>query len=374
MHLLTEVEHLLTGASMLAPLLLAGVVRGYDMSWPLEGTFIVASDVSSSGKSSKVNLTITNNPSPTSFAITGRWLEGPLASRAAFTGTAQNNGVKWKVLGGVSNGTNCPTTPLGDICGWTIGCPILAGHQYPSYCLAPNVHFGCGTTRSLQTGIPQCSWSTVELAQTQCGQWDECFGFTCAKSTTHDPPGCGCSESFCKCTPVFNCAARGNGTHVSGGESGDTVDYAYTKIGTASGTMHFPDGPPSANANANANASATATGPAEAAAAGKGFPFTFDFATGKLAWTSGIGSAQAAWQHVSNYVAPMPKCVNIGCTKMDPGKRCNCDTGCFLRQDCCADYNAICLPPTVRCSEHVVQCAALFLAHACVCLCPRPEV
>lgn len=324
---------------MLAPVLLAGVVLGYDMSWPLEGTFIVSSDLSSSAKSSKVNLTITSNPSPTLFAITGSW-EGPSSSRAAFTGTAQNSGVKWKVLGGVSTGTNCPTMPLGDVCGWTIGCPILAGHQFPSYCLAPNEHFKCGTTRSLQTGIPQCSWSTVEMAQAQCGQWDECFGFTCAKSTTHDPPGCGCSESFCKCTPVFSCAARGNGTHVSGGESGDTVDYAYTKIGTASGTMHFSDGPPNAIANA------TASGP------GAGFPFTFDFATGKLAWTaSGSGSAQAAWQHVSNYVAPMPKCVDIGCAKFDPGKRCNCDTGCFLRQDCCADYNAICLPPTVR-SQH----------------------
>ena len=325
---------------MRTPLLLAGAVLGYDMSWPLEGTFIVASDLSSSVKSSKVNLTITSNPSPTSFTITGTWIGGPSSSRAAFTGMAQNSGVKWKVLGGVSTGTNCPTMPLGDVCGWTIGCPILAGHQYPSYCLAPNSHFGCGTTRSLQTGIPQCSWSTVELAQAQCGQWDECFGFTCAKSTTHDPPGCGCSESFCKCTPVFNCAARGNGTHVSGGESGDTVDYAYTKIGTASGTMHFSDGPP----NEIANATATGSAPT-----GKDFPFTFDFATGKLAWTtSGSGSAQAAWQHVSNYVAPMPKCVDIGCTKMDPGKRCNCDTGCFLRQDCCADYNAICLPPTVR--------------------------
>jgi hypothetical protein len=32
----------------------------------------------------------------------------------------------------------CPGEPSGIECGWTIGCPILAGHQYPISCLAPS--------------------------------------------------------------------------------------------------------------------------------------------------------------------------------------------------------------------------------------------
>jgi hypothetical protein len=42
----------------------------------------------------------------------------------------------------------------------------------------------------------------------------------------------------------------------------------------------------------------------------------------------------------------MPTCAELGCLLSEPGKRCACDPGCGERGNCCADYNAVCLPPT----------------------------
>ena len=45
-------------------------------------------------------------------------------------------------------------------------------------------------------------------------------------------------------------------------------------------------------------------------------------------------------------VAPMPTCAELGCLHATPGKRCTCDPSCGERGNCCADYKAVCLPPT----------------------------
>jgi hypothetical protein len=52
------------------------------------------------------------------------------------------------------------------------------------------------------------------------------------------------------------------------------------------------------------------------------------------------------WQQAAHAVAPMPTCGELGCLQHDPGRRCTCDPDCGERGNCCADYNAICLPAT----------------------------
>jgi hypothetical protein len=89
------------------------------------------------------------------------------------------------------------------------------------------------------------------------------------------------------------CLARGKGTKISGGSSGDFVEMAYYKTGIATGSMSFPD--------------------EKASKVG----FAFEFEKGALTFKD----TGETWQHNGVPVAPMPLCAQEGCTKRDPGKR-----------------------------------------------------
>eukprot|EP01052_Picozoa_sp_SAG31_P030569 SAG31_NODE_3147_length_4620_cov_1.523114_2_plen_437_part_00 len=135
----------------------------------------------------------------------------------------------------------CPGEPTGTECGWTIGCPILAGHSQPISCLAPSPNHGClpGTGK----GVPQCRWGNATAAEKYCSEWPDCLGFHCLVEFQTEPSGCGdCPQpagSWCKCREIVSCQARGNGTKLIGGGSGDQQDYAYVKAGNATGWLQL---------------------------------------------------------------------------------------------------------------------------------------
>eukprot|EP01047_Picozoa_sp_COSAG01_P065716 COSAG01_NODE_8928_length_2611_cov_1.805732_3_plen_166_part_00 len=105
-----------------------------------------------------------------------------------------------------------------------------------------------GCLPSTGQGIPQCRWGNVTAAQKYCSEWPDCLGFHCSVEFRTDPGGCGdCPQpagSWCKCTKVESCQARGNGTKLTGGGSGDQQDYAYIKAGNATGWMQLPSSQP----------------------------------------------------------------------------------------------------------------------------------
>lgn len=107
-----------------------------------------------------------------------------------------------------------------------------------------------GCLPSTGQGIPQCRWGNVTAAQKYCSEWPDCLGFHCSVEFRTDPGGCGdCPQpagSWCKCTKVESCQARGNGTKLTGGGSGDQQDYAYIKAGNATGWMQLPSSQPAA--------------------------------------------------------------------------------------------------------------------------------
>jgi hypothetical protein len=97
------------------------------------------------------------------------------------------------------------------------------------------------SSRARHASGPQCEWRNVSTAEQHCSKWNECEGFNCVKGFVTNPGGCGdCDSSWCTCTLILKCYTRGNGTTVSGGDSGDTQDYAYAKAGSASGWLTFP--------------------------------------------------------------------------------------------------------------------------------------
>lgn len=218
----------------------------------------------------EVNAQVPRGSDGLSFAIAGDYVtpdgkkahldaapDGPLGrltltgalGDTPLTGFAQNGDVGWTKFGHGEHDTGtpglCPGDPPGPNgcggdycqCGWTIGCPAPAAGKYPSSCiLAPAPGHGC-----LFEGIPQCRWSNITAAKQYCSEWDECTSFHCEVTTVTDPPGCGdCPQpagGWCSCTIVTTCQARGNGTTLSGGSSGDQQDYAFFKAGNASGWL-----------------------------------------------------------------------------------------------------------------------------------------
>eukprot|EP01043_Picozoa_sp_COSAG02_P074015 COSAG02_NODE_14633_length_1252_cov_1.608846_2_plen_377_part_01 len=266
----------------------------------------------------------------------------------------------------------------------------MPGHQDPVSCLAPSPGHGCAPVAG--GVIPQCVWANVSAAKHYCGEWEQCEGFHCQRVAKTSPSGCGdCPQpagSWCKCTIQTTCRARGTGTKLSGGGSGDATDYAYIKAGNLTGWLllphkaikngsiepqkashstvlghitapgcHLKPGAPrpykalckaqtskSACMQLNETCAWTATpvppAPPVPAAARS---FVFDFTTGRIVFdTSG-----EAWNHSLNPVAPLPTCKLEGCISgYDKGKRCNCDVDCGERGDCCRDYEEVCLPPT----------------------------
>jgi hypothetical protein len=273
----------------------------------------------------------------------------------------------------------CPGEPVGIQCGWTIGCPILAGHSQPISCLAPSPDHGCLPATGA-AGIPQCRWGNVTAAQEHCGEWSDCLGFHCSVEFQTDPSGCGdCPQpagSWCKCREIVSCQARGNGTKLTGGGSGDRQDYAYVKAGNATGWLnlspvlptlvarasqsegcHLKPGAPSPykalceaqqtraaclvlNESCVWTAAPPPPPPPPAPAGARNF--VFSLASGNLTFTD----TGETWQQAPHAVAPMPTCAELGCLKHDPGRRCTCDPDCGERGNCCKDYNAVCLPPT----------------------------
>ena len=270
----------------------------------------------------------------------------------------------------------CPGEPAGTQCGWTIGCPILAGHSQPISCLAPSPDHGCLPPTG--KGIPQCRWGNVTAAEKFCSDWPDCLGFHCSVEFQTSPSGCGdCPQpagSWCKCREVVSCQARGTGTKLTGGGSGDQQDYAFVKAGNATGWLQLSALPP---AMVVARAEGCHLKPGEPApfkalceaqqtraaclllnescvwAAAPPPPppppaptgarsFVFSLATGNLTFAD----TGETWQQAPHTVAPMPTCAELGCLKHDAGMRCTCDPDCGERGNCCKDYNEVCLPPT----------------------------
>jgi hypothetical protein len=181
------------------------------------------------------------------LTLTGALGDTPL------TGFVQNGNVGWTKYGHGEHDTGtpgmCPGDPSGPHgcgddycqCGWTIGCPAPANPiKYPSSCLlAPAPGHGCLPVTD--KGTPQCRWSNTTAATQYCSEWGECTSFHCERTTVTDPPGCGdCPQpagNWCTCTIVTTCEARGNGTALRGGSSGDQQDYAFFKAGNASGWL-----------------------------------------------------------------------------------------------------------------------------------------
>eukprot|EP01048_Picozoa_sp_COSAG05_P005625 COSAG05_NODE_339_length_11118_cov_3.752246_10_plen_305_part_01 len=185
----------------------------------------------------------------------GRLTLGGSLGGAPLSGFAQNAHVTWTKYGHGEHDTTgppglCPGDPPGPNgcgggwcqCGWTIGCPILPGHQGPVSCLAPSPGRGCAPVA--EGVIPQCVWANVSDAKQYCGEWEQCEGFHCQRVAKTDPSGCGdCPQpagSWCKCTIQTTCQARGTGTKLSGGGTGDATDYAYIKTGNLTGWLLLP--------------------------------------------------------------------------------------------------------------------------------------
>jgi hypothetical protein len=260
-----------------------------DYGFPISGDYYVLPANTTAGgipqllANTKLSLAITGDSLPGMFNIKGKWE----SNRPGFSGSGSNSGLKWAHFGGVyghPGSAVCPGEPAGTECGYEIGCPIPPGHQWPVSCLVPSASHGCNLPPANATagGIPQCQWPDVATAQKYCGEWVECLGLMCTYTKPFGGTGGGTV-----------CLARGNGTKISGGTSGDIVEFAYYKTGNATGSMSFPDGKPSK------------------------VEFVFEFEKGTLTFKD----TGEIWQHNPNPVAPMPLCAKEGCTKYDPGKR-----------------------------------------------------
>ena len=85
------------------------------------------------------------------------------------------------------------------------------------------------------------------------------------------------------------------------------IDYAYEKIGNASGVLDFPDAPAPA-------------------------PFTFSFSSGNITFPK----TGEVWTKGAAPVAPLHSCKRLGCNNpFDPNARCQCWSGCTTNGDCC---------------------------------------